>query len=79
MLSEEEMMEFRQRRGSGAQADDVPSTGTDEAERASFSDPLPVRSHALDPSVPDTQESREQAPPSPAWLEGARSEEDGPG
>ena len=59
-------------------ASSVPSGSTDEPERASFSDPLPARSHALDPSVADSQESREQAPPSPEWLkEGVSSERSG--
>ena len=53
--------------GSTASAS-IPSTGSDEPTRASYADPLPVRAHALDPSVVDTQESREQAPPSPGWL-----------
>jgi hypothetical protein len=58
-------------RGSSAlqKEDAVPSTATDEPERASFADALPGRSHSLDPSVPEGQESREQAPPSPDWLE----------
>lgn len=54
--------------GNPEAASSVPSTGADEPERASFNDPLPLRSHSLDPSVPDGQESREQAPPSPEWL-----------
>lgn len=53
---------------SNVQDADVPSTGAEEPERASFSDPLPMRSHALDPAVAETEESREQAPPSPRWL-----------
>ena len=46
----------------------VPSGSADQPERPSFADPLPARSHALDPSVPDSEESKEQAPPSPEWL-----------
>lgn len=58
--------------GKAASGSGVPSTGADEPERASFTDPLPARSHALDPSVPDSQESREQAPRSPDWLDAPR-------
>lgn len=53
---------------------EVPSTGAEEPGRASYADPLPGRSHALDPSVSDTEESREQAPPTPGWLLDGRGE-----
>lgn len=53
--------------------ENVPSSGSEEPERMGFSDPLPVRSHSLDPSVLETEESREQAPPSPDWLEPGRA------
>ena len=50
----------------------VPSSAADEPERASFSDPLPARAHALDPGVSESEESKEQAPPSPEWLKEGR-------
>lgn len=45
----------------------VPSTGADGSGRLPYSDPLPDRAHALDPSVDETQESREKAPSTRDW------------
>jgi hypothetical protein len=64
---------LRAQRGTGKE-EGPSSTGSDEPEKAPYSDPLPARSHSLDPSVSSEEESREQAPPSPSWLEGEREE-----
>jgi hypothetical protein len=51
---------LRAQRGTGKE-EGPSSTGSDEPEKAPYSDPLPARSHSLDP-------------PSPSWLEGEREE-----